>query len=147
MRDDALIARLAEISGSEKVEERNDGLWSCAPVIDIEGAARLMAELGYRLSTMTAMALPQGEAAVIYHYCKPGLAFNLKVNSRGGSLPSIARISLAANWIEREIHDLYAIKFPGHPDLERLVRPPQLEEGFFRGPVGASGPKMPTSRV
>jgi NADH:ubiquinone oxidoreductase subunit C len=137
MIDSELAARLPQVAHSAKLEERVDGLWMNAPLIDVEAAARLMKEQGYRLSTMTAIALPDGETSVIYHYCKPGVALNIKTATRGKSLPSIANILRAANWIEREIKDLYAVNFVGHPNLEPLIRPPELEEGIYREQGGA----------
>ena len=37
------------------------------------------------------------------------------------SLSSLAPIIKAASWIEREMHELMGIEFPGHPDMRRLV--------------------------
>jgi NADH:ubiquinone oxidoreductase subunit C len=37
-----------------------------------------------------------------------------------------------ASWIEREIHDFFAVEFIGHPNLIPLLRPPGLKDGFFR---------------
>lgn len=143
MSDSELIAKLSRLESSARLEERADGLWMDAPGLDVVAAARLVSELGYRLSTMTAMALPSGETAVIYHYCKPGQALNLRTVTRGKSLPSVAPVLKAANWIEREIKDLYAVDFPGHPNMERLIRPPELEEGIFRE-QGGKGRSMAT---
>jgi NADH-quinone oxidoreductase subunit C len=81
---------------------------------------------------MTGAALPDGETEVIYHYTVGASAINFKTRTHGGALPSITPLVPAANWIEREIHDLFKADFPGHPKLERLIRPPQLAEGFFR---------------
>ena len=50
-----------------------------------------------------------------------------------------AEIWPAADWIEREITDLYKVEFTGHPHPERLIRPVQLEAGMFREPGGAAG--------
>ena len=42
------------------------------------------------------------------------------------SLPSITSVWRAADWYEREAHDLFGVYFEGHPDLSPLL----LYEGF-----------------
>lgn len=124
------------VQGATPLERRRDGWWMLAPRLDVVAMAERMSGLGARLGTMTALALEAGETAVIYHYVLGSAAVNIRTETRDRSLPSITRITLAADWIEREIHDLFGVEFLGHPNLVRLIRPAQAPQGLFRGPAG-----------
>lgn len=143
--NEALNRLLQNIPGAGAIEPRADGLWMDAPDLDVVEAALVMMDQGARLSTITAIAV-EAETQIIYHYCIDGTAINLSARTRGNCLPSITPVTSAANWAEREITDLYAVTFAGHPNPDRLIRPAQLQPGYFREPGGAAGKAARSAR-
>ncbi len=45
-------------------------------------------------------------------------------------LPSVTSLWKGAEWLEREVYDMFGVTFRGHPDLRRILMPENYEEGF-----------------
>ena len=134
-----LVNQLIQLPGAGQVQNHPDGLWMESPELNVLALAELMKTLEARLTTISAISLENGETEIIYHFAIGGQSINVKTRTKANAIPSITKVFKAANWIERENHDFFGVDFTGHPNLKRLLRPPQLAEGFFRQPGGAAG--------
>ena len=54
----------------------------------------------------------------IEHNLRVKISLSFETNEK---IPSITKIFPSANWMEREIFDMYGIKFINHPDLRRIL--------------------------
>ena len=104
----------------------------------IEVAIFLRDEMSYDLlSSVTGVDyLPEGKMEVVYQAYKttggPGIFFKVQVPRVDPiEVPSVIHIWAGADLQEREIWDLYGIKFTGHPDLRRIL----TWEGFAGHPM------------
>ncbi|MGH2406334.1 MAG: NADH-quinone oxidoreductase subunit C [bacterium] len=68
---------------------------------------------------------------VIYHLTGMAPPVRLRIKTRvTGERPAIASATAlwpAANWLEREVFDLFGIRFDGHPNLSRILMPDDWE--------------------
>ncbi len=104
----------------------------------LEVAAFLRDEMGYDLlSSVTGVDyLPDGKMEVVYQAYKttggPGIFFKVQVPRVDPiEVPSVVSVWPGADFQEREIWDLYGVKFTGHPDLRRIL----TWEGFSGHPM------------
>ncbi len=45
----------------------------------------------------------------------------------GETLPTITHLWKGANFMEREVYDMFGVEFDGHPDLRKLITPEDLD--------------------
>ena len=79
-----------------------------------------------QLIDITAVDFPEKEQRFRIVYLLLSHEFNTRVLiefdiSEGEKVPSLTKIFPSANWMEREVFDMYGIKFKNHPDLRRIL--------------------------
>jgi NADH-quinone oxidoreductase subunit C len=80
------------------------------------------------LQDLTATDHPKdGVIKVVYHFYsyKHRHLFEAKVHADRANpeLDSLEPVWKSANWMEREVYDLFGVQFRGHPDLRRVLLP------------------------
>jgi NADH-quinone oxidoreductase subunit C len=60
---------------------------------------------------------------VLYSYARNERIRVKTMIAEGETLPSSVPIWITANWLEREVFDMFGIKFDGHPDMKRILLP------------------------
>ena len=101
-----------------------------------------------RLSTVTAVdrypAEPRFE--VVYHLHSIERNERVRVKCRlGGQDPaidSVASVWRSADWYEREVFDLFGIRFANHPDLRRIMMPDDWEGHPLRKDYPVTGQRV-----
>ncbi|MBI2820755.1 MAG: NADH-quinone oxidoreductase subunit C [Acidobacteria bacterium] len=99
-----------------------------ASIVEIARFLRDDAELDYNyLIDITAVDYPRRRPRfeVVYHFFS--LAFRHRVRLKvpveesEAEVPSLVSLWDGANWFEREVWDMFGIRFSGHPDLRRIL--------------------------
>ena len=86
------------------------------------------------LADLTAVDYGGGKPIqVVYQLWSVGHKRALRVKCElpltGLSIDSVVQVWSAANWLEREVYDLFGVEFRDHPDLRRILMPQNYAEG------------------
>ena len=101
-----------------------------------------------RLSTVTAVdrypAEPRFEVVYHLHSIERKDRVRLKCRLGGGQpeIDSVTSVWRSAGWYEREVFDLFGIRFAGHPDLRRIMLPDDWEGHPLRKDYPVTGTRI-----
>ncbi len=105
-----------------------------APSRIVEACRFLKLEQGFvRLSAVTCVdwhpADPRFEVVYLLHSLERNARLRLKcwVSEADAEIDSVTVLWRGANWYEREVFDLFGIRFRNHPDLRRILMPVDWE--------------------
>ncbi|MGB7760132.1 MAG: NADH-quinone oxidoreductase subunit C [Bryobacteraceae bacterium] len=101
-----------------------------------------------RLSSVTAVdrypAEPRFEVVYHLHSVEKNQRVRLKCRVSGAdpAIESVTAVWRGANWYEREVFDLFGIRFPNHPDLRRIMLPDDWEGHPLRKDYPITGARI-----
>jgi len=91
-------------------------------------------ELEARFNTASCVDKSSG-MEILYHFSftKAGLVVSLKtyLDKKSLAVESLMPIMKGAEWIEREIHELFGVEFKGHPKIKKLLLPDDWPDGLY----------------
>jgi NADH-quinone oxidoreductase subunit C len=105
-----------------------------AQIVEACRALRDDAETPFNyLTDLTCVHMPERFEApfeIVYHLYSIPTNERVRLKVAAGedeAVESVTSVWPAANWMEREVFDLFGVKFKNHPDLRRLLLPPDWE--------------------
>ena len=81
---------------------------------------------------------------------KEKIEVRIAVGRSRPSIPSVEQVWRTADWLEREVYDMYGIRFTGHRDLRRMLLPEDWKgwplRKDYKTPQTYNGMKIPKVR-
>ena len=119
------------------IEIRNDlrATVSIKPDAIVRAADFLFNKMKLRFIIASALHTKRKGFEIYYHFSNDlnGLVINLHVvlPEKKPEIESLTCKFEAANWIEREMHEILGINFLNHPNLEKLISEGNWAEGVY----------------
>jgi len=133
-----VLARIVEALGGMvlEVEEQNERRgWVRVDPARVRDMARILFhDQKARLATVTGIDVRDG-IDILYHWCLDAERYVVTIKALAArpamAIDSVGQDLPAADWIEREMHDLLGAEFRGHPDMRRLILADNWPEGVY----------------
>jgi len=108
---------------------------SCQCITGIDLGIEEGLEVRYNLHSMT---------------LKHKIEIRIGIERKKPSIPSVEQVWRGADWLEREVYDMYGIRFKGHYDLRRMLLPDDWKgwplRKDYKTPKIYNGMKVPKVR-
>jgi len=145
LREHPIAVALDKVATTAKFEF-NELTVEIEPVYIVQALQFVKNDLKFeRLSTVTAVdrypAEPRFE--IVYHLQsiegKQRLRLKARVSGDNPEIDSACAVYRSANWYEREVFDLFGVRFLNHPNLTRIMMPDDWQGHPLRKDVPVTG--------
>ncbi len=99
------------------------GSWWLTPAnpIDVRATTQYMMQLQARFVAITAIERADKEIRLDYQWDMNGRLLSFVCFTQGGTIPTIADLCPAADWVERETHEYFSVNFTGRESTAPLM--------------------------
>jgi NADH-quinone oxidoreductase subunit C len=132
----ALVARFGNAIVRHRVSAGDQTVVWVEPARSLEILTWLKDDPSQRydmMSDVTGVDYGKGAVDVVYQMFstvhKRALRVRCELPYDALAVDSVVHLWRSANWLEREVYDLFGVTFRGHPDLRRIMMPSDYAEG------------------
>jgi len=118
---DEMKTKLQQHGLGEGWEWMNGSWWKTLENGEVRTNAALMLLLGARFVAITATERPDKEIRLDYQWDLDGQLLSFVFATSSQEIHSIADLTPAADWVERETHEYFAVEFAGRPHTRPLM--------------------------
>lgn len=137
------LERVCREHGAEILPPSREGMFQAhverERLVDLVRALRDADGLAFRLLldvTAVDWSGKEPRFEVVYHLYSIDLRRRIRLKTscpeRDARVPSLVPVHPTANFHEREVFDMFGIRFDGHPDLRRILMPDEYEHHPLR---------------
>ena len=117
-------ARLLQLGLGEEWEWSNNSWWQKQESASVRATSALMVQTGARFIAITAIETPEKEIRLDYQWDLDGQLLSFTTATTAQKIATIADLCPAADWVERETHEYFAVEFTGRrTTLPLMTRP------------------------
>lgn len=113
--------RLQELGLGEGWTWSKGSWWLDAPQMDMRTTTERMIACDARFVCITASERPDKEIRLDYQWDLDGQLLSFVTATHAGKAPSIVDLTPAADWVERETYEYFAVEFTGRTAMEPLM--------------------------
>lgn len=112
----------------EKIEDKTSTVEIVCEPENFEDTLARLKNMGAEFITISAEVIPEDRVCLCYYFQKGAKTVIIRIELKDRTILSLYSRFNKSDFIEREINNLFGIKFVGHPNLETRISDEIAEE-------------------